>query len=158
MSISSILNFPPAGITDFQGHPRFHLDVSQLKKEKMYLIFPEGRDATFKVITWLRDVLLLDHKDQYAMGKKVINNTSFYSFSFNREHTDLCKKITEFFGLTWGHTSQSALHNGKHYMIPASEQILVIRSKCPEEDKNFTTEEVKFIRGFGLTFSASQLD
>lgn len=156
MSISSILNFTPVGVTDRGGHPRFHLDVSQLKEENMYLIFPEPYQATFKVITWLRDVILLDNKDQYAMGRKTVKDISFYAFSFKREHTEICKKITEFLGLTWNHLSQSTIYDGIHYMIPRSERILMIRAKSPREEKNFTADEVTFIREFGRAFS--QLD
>ena len=157
MSMQSIFNFNHSG-KDVFGQPMFCLDLNNLEKEKIYLIFPEKRDATFKVIDWFRYVVFLEHKDRYTMETKQINDIEFHSFSVHNGCIDICKRIAELFDLTCSHISQSAICNGNHYIIPSSQQILVIRPKHDSKNQKFTVEESEFIKYLGEHISASQLD
>lgn len=159
-STYSVLNFnrdeTEPSIIDY---PVYRLNLSKLNKEKIYLIFPQGHDSTFKVINWLRDVVFLDNKDQYTMEEKVINEINFYAFSTDRKNMDICKRTADIFNLIFkNNTSQTAILNKKEHFIPSSEQIFVIRSKKASENNKFTSEEDRCVKSFGKSFSYSTLD
>lgn len=157
MSAPSFFNFDQSG-QDVVNNLIFRFDKSKLENDKTYLIFTEGHDATFKVIDWLRDVTFLDHKNQYTLESKSIDGIEFHAFSFPSKFTEICKKTAKLFDLNCSHISQSAIRAQKHYIIPASTKILVIRPKHSSGEGRLTTDEKKSILAFGKSIAISQLD
>ncbi|MBA3816250.1 MAG: hypothetical protein H0X29_06970 [Parachlamydiaceae bacterium] len=157
-ALPSSINFSPSGKMDIFDNPIHQLDVSKLQKNRIYLIFCEAHEATFKVIDWLRDVVFLDNKDRYTLEKKTLNGVKFCAFSINQSDIDICKRTAELFDLTCKPASQSAVLNKKSYFIPRSEQILAIRPKYISENKKFTVQEKESVESFGKSFSYSRLD